>query len=152
MKMTGRCGFVLLVASLAFCAAVSAEQVRQGQITEVRGEVLVRLQGGDWKPAEMGMMLKEKDEIRTAKGGFAEIVLDGGDVGRLELKENSHFRVNTLGLNSSGDKVTLLDLAIGKVLVHAEKLRGDSKFEVRTPTSTTGVRGTEFEVSVEPKS
>jgi hypothetical protein len=51
----------------------------------------------------------------------------------------------------TGDKTTLLDLAIGKVLVQTQKLQGDSKFEVRTPTALTGVRGTIFEVTVKEK-
>ena len=99
------------------------------------------------------MLLHEKDEIKTFDKSSVLILLDqGGETGKLELKEKSHLRLNTLKLDAqSGEKVTLLDLAIGKVLVYAEKLRGDSKFEVKTPTATTGVRGTVFEVSVEEK-
>lgn len=47
------------------------------------------------------------------------------------------------------DKTTLIDLALGKLLVKVEALKGSSKFEVRTPTAQTGVRGTEFEIAVE---
>ena len=53
--------------------------------------------------------------------------------------------------SKTGDKTTLLDLALGKVLVHVEKLQGKSKFEVRTPTALTGVRGTTFTVEVREK-
>ena len=154
--MTKRIRFALLLLAVSASPAVSgkavAEQARHGKIADMRGEVMVRQDGGEWKPAQIGALLSEKDEVKTSSNAFAEIVLDEGEVGSLELKENSLFRVNTLTTDKTGDKVTLLDLAIGKVLVHAEKLRGDSKFEVRTPTSTTGVRGTEFEVSVEEQS
>ncbi|MBN1688101.1 MAG: FecR domain-containing protein, partial [Candidatus Omnitrophica bacterium] len=69
---------------------------------------------------------------------------------KIELKPKSRLKMTTLEMDAiTGEKITLLDLAIGKVLVHASKLQGESKFEVRTPTSTTGVRGTVFEVSVE---
>lgn len=141
-----------VVAFMLCSGAALGEEVRHAQILDLQGDVSVKLQGGEWQTAELGMMLQEKDEVRTAKGGFAEIVLDGGEVARLELKEGSLFRIDTMDMEpASGEKVTLLDLAIGRVLVHAEKLHGDSKFEVRTPTSTTGVRGTEFEVSVREK-
>ena len=56
------------------------------------------------------------------------------------LKKDEEGRVQT----------TLLDLAIGKILISAEKLdTPDSKFEVKTPTSVVGVRGTAFSVEVE---
>ena len=52
--------------------------------------------------------------------------------------------------SSSGMKKTLLDLSIGQVLIKAEKLdTPDSKFEVKTPTSVVGVRGTKFSVKVD---
>jgi len=127
------------------------QELRQVTISQMNGTVDVRVNGGEWQTAEPGMVLHEKDEIRTADGGFAELLMDPqGSTGKLELKEKSHLRLSTLALHpESGEKVTHLDLAIGKVLVHAEKLNADSKFEVRTPTAVTGVRGTIFEVAVE---
>lgn len=128
-----------------------AQDLRHALVSELKGDVQVRVKGNGWQRAEVGMTLYEKDEIRTSKGAFAEILLDqGASTGKVEMKEKSHLKLNTLGLDhATGEKTTLLHLAIGKVLVHAEKLKGKSKFEVKTPTSTTGVRGTIFEVSVE---
>ena len=149
-RRTSRWGWM---AGMVFLmGTVWAQPVREATVIKVKGEVTVKSAAGEWQPAKAGVVLRQEDQIRTGKGGFAEILLDDGKVGRLELKENSHLRLNTLSESpSSGDRVTLLDLAVGKVLVHAQKLRGESKFEVRTPTSTTGVRGTVFEVSVEEK-
>ena len=137
-----------LSGSLAF-----AQGARHGQLSHVQGEVSVLFQEGDWQKGEVGMVLSEGDEIRTEEGATAQILLDQGETGRLELREKSLFRIHTMTQDlRTGEKTTLLDLAIGKVLVHAGKLKGDSKFEIRTPTSTTGVRGTVFEVSVEEAS
>jgi hypothetical protein len=78
--------------------------------------------------------------------------LDDGKVGQVEVKEGSLFRINKAETDPvMGDKTTILDLAIGKVMVHVEKLKGNSRFEVRTPTALTGVRGTTFEVTVKEK-
>ena len=45
---------------------------------------------------------------------------------------------------------TLLDLAMGEILIKAQKVHGEkSQFEVKTPTSIVGVRGTTFNVKVE---
>jgi filamentous hemagglutinin family protein len=114
--------------------------------------VFVRCPGGEWQAAKDGMTILPGDEVRTVKGAEAKILLQGGDVGQVEVKGGSFFRITKAETDpKTGDKTTLLDLAIGKVLVHAQKLKGDSKFEVRTPTALTGVRGTTFTVEVKEK-
>ncbi len=137
---------------------VSAEEggrniaTRSVIIAELKGPVQVKIRElKDWRDAHPGDVLHEMDEIRTAAGGFALLLLDkDGETGKMELKEKSHLKLSTMKIDSTSlDKTTYLDLAIGKVLVHAQKLKADSKFEVRTPTGTAGVRGTVFEVSVE---
>lgn len=152
-----RAGFGIVAACaliLGLATAVAAEtlEAKQATIDKVKGEVLARLQGGAWQAAQPGMILNEKDEIKTGEAAEAEVLLDRGKVARVEIREKSFFRLHTLKQDAgTGDRTTLLDLAIGKVLIRAEKLKGNSKFEVRTPTATTGVRGTEFEVAVQPK-
>ena len=152
-----RLGWILGFMIFMLTPLVSAEQGRYAIITKVDGQVEVRLFAdsapGAWQAAKAGMTLHEKDEIRTGPKSIANLLIDeSGKTGQFELKPDSRLRVNTLALDAaSGDKTTLLDLAIGDVLVHAEKLKGNSKFEVRTPNSTTGVRGTTFLVSANPK-
>ena len=145
-RVIGLVAFALLFLGRAALAA----DARQATISKVRGEVMVRLDNGEWQAAQVGTILHKHDEIKTSDGGFAELLLDKGEVGSVEVQSKSLFKLGTFDENpATGEKYTLLDLAIGKVLVHAEKLQGNSRFEVRTPTSTTGVRGTMFEVSVE---
>ena len=131
-------------------SAAYASEPRQATLFNVRGDVFVRQGNQDWQPAKVGTVLHKSDEIKTSNGAYAEVLLDNGKVGSIQIHQKSQFKLETLDLNeATGEKHTLLDLAIGRVLVHAEKLQGNSTFEVRTPTSTTGVRGTMFEVSVE---
>lgn len=128
-------------------ATASADQVRQATLTNFAGDVMVRQDGGEWKPATSGVIMKINDEIKTSSGAFAEVLLDNGSV---KIHEKSHFKIDTMNLDpATGEKVTYLNLAIGRILIQAQTLQGNSKFEVRTPTSTTGVRGTVFEVSIE---
>ena len=138
---------------LLFSGIALSQPLREAIVSKINGDVNVRIGEGDWEAARAGVVLHERDEIRTAPGSSAEILLDkGASTGKLELKEKSFLKFDTMKWDAqTGDKATLLDLAIGKVLVHAEKLTGDSNFKVRTPTSTTGVRGTVFEVAVEEK-
>jgi hypothetical protein len=98
------------------------------------------------------MVILPGDQVRTASQSSVEVLLDGGKVGVVEIKGGSLFRVSKAETDPvMGDKTTLLDLAVGKVMVHVEKLKGNSRFEVKTPTALTGVRGTTFEVTVKEK-
>jgi len=143
---------VLLALIFVFPALSGAESGRFATVQKIQGEVMARASEMDvWAPAEEGMILFEKGELKTGLSSMAEVSLDKKDeTGKFTLKENSLLRFTTMLQEAENkSKNTLLDLVLGKVLVRAAKLKGDSKFEVRTPTSTTGVRGTLFEVSVD---
>lgn len=113
-------------------------------------EVFVKNRAGEWVPAQDGMVILPGDEVKTATGSSVEVILDGGQVGHITVREGSVFKILEASTNSAtGDKKTLLDLAVGKILVKAEALKGNSKFEVKTPTAIAGVRGTLFEVEVD---
>jgi len=146
---------VLLTSLLAQTLAPTAyaAPARKAILADIEGVVQVKIGGSDWQAAEVGMTLHELDEIRTAKGGTAEVLLDdGGLTGTIEMREASHMRLNTLMIKpSTQDKTTLVDVAMGSVMVYAKKLKGKSKFEVNTPTATIGIRGTQFEVKVQEK-
>ena len=136
---------------LLFAGSGMGQGLREVIVSEMKGSVQVRMAGGEWQDAAAGMVLHENDEIRTAQGAQVDLLLDReANTGKLELREKSHLKLSHMTLDGvTGEKSTMLDLALGKVLVHAEKLKGDSKFEVKTPTSIAGVKGTVFEVSVE---
>ena len=115
-------------------------------------DVFVKCLGGDWQAAKDGMVILPGDVVKTAAVGSVEVLLEGGKVGCVEIKEGSLFRINKAEKSVfTGDKTTLLDLAVWKLIAHVEKLQGKSKFEVKTPTVLTGVRGTVFEVVVRSK-
>jgi hypothetical protein len=99
----------------------------------------------------MGMILKEGDMIRTMAGSWALLNVDGhAETATVEVKENSQLKMAQLLENKdASSQSTLLDLALGEVLIKAKKLHSEkSKFEVKTPTSIVAVRGTTFSVAV----
>ncbi|OQA56572.1 MAG: FecR protein [Candidatus Omnitrophica bacterium ADurb.Bin277] len=116
--------------------------------------VFVKNRTGRWIPAEEGMVLLPGDELRTAKDApSVEVILENGEAGRIEVSGGSWLRIPKVEKDpETGDKTTLLDLAVGKMLLKVEALKGDSRFEVRTPTALTGVRGTMFDVEVQNSS
>src|SRR3989338_7641223 len=137
--------FVLILAMLS---AVSAEDVqRTATIVRLTGRADVRTPQGAWMPARPGMMLKQGDSIRTKEASGLVLILDGKkESAIIEVRENSRLALAELFGNDADEvETTLLDLAIGDILIKAKKLHSEkSKFEVKTPISFVGVRGTIF--------
>jgi len=124
------------------------------QMDEVSGEVQVKVNAGEgWKIAEKGARLQQGGEIRTGKDSRAKIFVDeDAAAGRVDIYANTWVRVATLGVSEKAKaRRTIFDLALGQVLVKAQGITGDGSFQVRTPTSTSSVRGeaATFEVKVE---
>jgi hypothetical protein len=127
--------------------------MRYGTLKNPGKDVFVKSPDGEWKSAKDGMVILPGDEVKTAPQSSVDVLMDGGATGRIEIKEGSLFRIQKAETDATtGDKSTIIDLALGKILVKVESIKGNGKFEVRTPTALTGVRGTIFEVSVKEKS
>ncbi len=143
---------VLLMCVVLIVPSVSAgEQMSQAKAIDVKGDVTFLKSGAaDWQSLKTDMVLGEGDAIKTGKYSEAKLSLFGtAKTGEVTVRENSQFMLKTLR-NDPASKTdeTLLDIEIGNILIKAEKLVGDSKFEVKTPTSIVGIRGTTFEVNV----
>lgn len=148
VKLVCVLGFVLGV----FCPGFAQQAKRIATVVEVKGVVEARVALKPWKPAEVGMALGEGDLIRTGKDSSAFLNLDGkAETATVQVKENTKLGLAQLLENKAkGTQTTLLDLALGNILIEAKKLHSEkSSFEVKTPTSIVGVRGTTFAVSVE---
>jgi hypothetical protein len=146
---------VLLIAgiALAVCSmAIAAETKRTATISDMNGKVEVRMkQAKNWVEAKIGMAISEGDMIRTMAGSWVVLNVDGkAETATVEVKENSQLKMAQLLENKQAStQSTLLDLAMGEVLIKAKKLHSEkSKFEVKTPTSIVAVRGTTFSVAV----
>jgi hypothetical protein len=139
-----------LIAGIAL--PLFAEQAkRQAAITDITGEAAVKLIAQKaWVPAAIGMTLTEGDTIKTKKGASLILSLEGAETATVEVGEESELLLREFTEDKALNmQKTLLDLALGEVLIRAEKLSPESKFEVKTPSSVAGVRGTKFAVKVE---
>lgn len=128
--------------------------LRQAKIVSMKGTVEVKIDPTrNWEPASIGQILYKEAIIRTGKNGKVELILSGKEEreesAKVKLAPNSELAISYLETRQlTGGEKTRLDLAIGRVMIKARELKGDSEFEVKTPTSIAGVWGTEFEVSV----
>ncbi len=132
--------------------ALCAQTARQATLQEAKGIVELKRGPAVWMPMKVGDILKQGDIVRTKAQSTAVIKLEGTAEGStVEMKENTQMKFAELFEDKAlKTQSTLLDVALGSILVKAEKLRAaGSKFEVKTPTSIVGVRGTTFSVTVE---
>lgn len=143
---------LLVIFSLLCSGAFAAEVKRIAAIAELNGTVEVKTATGKWMPASVGMILSQGDMLRTRAGSLAILNLDGNaQTAKVEVRENSQLKLaELLEDKAEAKQTTLLDLSIGKILIQAKKLESEKcKFQVITPTSVVGVRGTTFSVLVE---
>ncbi|MBU0694475.1 MAG: FecR domain-containing protein [Candidatus Omnitrophica bacterium] len=130
-----------------------AEDVKRvSKVIDVSGKVIVKPSGEKgWIPVQKGMIISEGDILKTKVNSWALLNLNGsGETATVEVEENSQLAFTELTKDDQGVEKTFLDLALGKLLIEAKKLESEkSKFEVKTPTSIVGVRGTTFAIEVE---
>ena len=139
-------GFLLTLVA----APVLAAGPNQATLTSITGDAYGRRAGAiDWQQLEVGAVLSEGDALKTTEGSEAVLELNGAaKTAEIVVRESSEFVFKTFQHAPDATDTTLLDVSLGAVLVKAEKLAGASKFEVKTPTSIVGIRGTTFEVKV----
>ncbi len=121
----------------------------QMKTVELQGSV-VRVDG----PAESngvklvaGAPIRVGQDIKTGENGFVTIKLADGST--LQVQSLTQVRLeNARLISAAGVQQTRVALASGRVEANVEKVAGGTRqFEIRTPTSNMGVRGTKFRVS-----
>lgn len=138
--------FVLMMPAIATAKDTDAA----GKVTAVQGKSEVKKSGGAKKfNAFKGMAIGKGDTILTGKDG--KLTMSLGTDKEAVIGANTTLTVSELVKSASamGGK-TSISLSKGSVLIKIkQKLDGDSRFQIETPTAIMGVMGTEFTVSVE---
>lgn len=129
---------------LSICVTETANQMTEGpaQITNMEGEVLVRMEGGGWARATIGTKLARGATLRTGEGGKLTILMDDGS--KIFMDEETTLEIAEL--MKPRDKSTLgviLELMKGAIFSDVTK-RDGTMFEVETSVSVAGVKGTQF--------
>jgi hypothetical protein len=141
--------------SLLFATTVfSGDMARKARVVDIEGQVMVKEGGGVFAPAELGTELSQGDLIKTGAGASALLFIDGIETAQVQVYENSQLLMGELLIDRKAkSQSTLLDLAVGKLLVKSKKIHNKSSvFEVKTPTTVVGVMGdmdSTFSVEVE---
>lgn len=116
-----------------------------GVITKITKDVAVQLGVDlDWGPAKKGMALEEGARVATGPDSAAEIVLEDGSVVRAESD-------TTFSIEKAGQEELLIELLFslicGRILNNVLTSTDTKiKYQMKTPVSVMGVRGTIFVV------
>ncbi|MBE9156903.1 FecR domain-containing protein [Nodosilinea sp. LEGE 06152] len=136
--------------TVAFAAHALPVRVNRGlSVRQLQGEVTL-LRPGRSAPAAVGDRLDAVgDGLRT--GTRSSVVLEvDTDVGFLDVSERTELRIRTLEMAADGGRITHLSVPRGQVRTRLRRFTNQgSQFEIETPAGISGVRGTEFGVSVQ---
>lgn len=110
----------------------------------------MRQQGTSNKDLVMGSVVTEGAIIEVPAECHVSLLLEDGTV--IRLPSSASLKITTLRKNALEQAPEVrLDLAKGRIELNVQKGRSKSTpFEVRTPISIMGVRGTEFRVGFSP--
>jgi hypothetical protein len=121
-------------------------------VTRLNCRTITRLEGEAAVPVQSGDVLAEGSVVRIPAGCQLAVTLE--DTSVLRMMSGAVIKFKTLRRNmlesSPEVRVELLD---GRLEVDVPRKRqgGDAPFEIRTPTSVAGVRGTEFRVGFDAR-
>lgn len=124
-------------------AATGGEQVTLSNLSR---KVEVSRNEGSWENAANGMKLANGDQLHT--GFKAGVTLTFPDGSRLHVDGMTMLQITELSRGPEGGVKVRLWLRLGEVTGQVNRsmgARGD--FNIKTPTSTTSIRGTKFSVA-----
>ncbi|MDQ0897257.1 FecR domain-containing protein [Paenibacillus sp. V4I7] len=142
---------VFSLVSALLVKPVDAKTVRVAVIAALSGDVTIKKGGGSKSyDAYESMSLNQGDTVYTGASSSVTLNLSNGDAD-VTLGENAEINVSDLN-TSDGNKKSKLKVWAGSMWVKVKSLAGsDDEFEIETPTAVMGVRGTQFFVTVDPK-
>jgi hypothetical protein len=129
--------FLCLSAAYAQTGAAARVMVLTGRVDILRDNTKWALNTND--------QVLPKQIVVTGPDGYAKFQVSDGSTFEVFQNSQTVFRANAPNWRD------LLDVLLGRVKVHIEKLNGQpNDTKVHTPTAIISVRGTTFDVAVEP--
>ena len=134
-------------------SAVNVRVDRWLTVQQLSGKVTYFNAAGTSRLANPGDRLEAiGDGITTDKDGSATIGIDTA-VGTVEVAPNTRLTIQSLEVTPSDGHITRLRIDQGSIHLQIRPFTNpDSRLEIETPAGISGVRGTEFGVSLQPNS
>lgn len=139
----------IIFALIGLLGAGHVQAQQQGRIEKTQGDVKI-VRGNQTIVAKPGQDVRASDRIVVGAGGAAGITTP--DNGRLAIGPNSQAVVDQINFNKeSGDGNLAVRILKGtfSMITGAIGKMAPQKTQVKTPTATIGIRGTEFCIRVD---
>lgn len=138
-------GLLIAATGIVVCSAqqFSPSPDAAAQVITLQGQVSVLRDNQPWA-LNMGDKIQIQQVIVTGSDGYAKFQVSDGSFFEVYPNSNVVFRKNP------GKLSDFLDLLVGRVKIHIQKLGGQpNPNRILTPTAVISVRGTTFDVSVD---
>ncbi|MEB3211917.1 MAG: FecR family protein [Leptolyngbyaceae bacterium] len=146
----------LLLPLIAFGQQASEENIqvrvnRWLEVSQLSGLVTIQSRTGPLQTAQVGSRLQAiGDMLSTDVSSEATLAVDT-TVGFIDIAEQTSIAIIELRSVSDGGRVTKLEVSRGQARLRVRPFtHGSSELEIETPAGWSGVRGTEFGVTVHP--
>ncbi|GGD55186.1 FecR family protein [Paenibacillus nasutitermitis] len=137
---------------LAGGGSASAQVLRVAVVKSLEGTVSVLKSGGTKSfKAFKNMSLNEGDQIATGKDSSVKLELASEDADKDSVTIGASSQVTFTKLKDKSGAKTKMSIWAGSLWLKVKSVsNANDQFEVETPTSIMGVRGTQFMVGVDP--
>lgn len=116
-------------------------------IQDVLGDVWIQRKGSEeWIPGKHNDELYNSDKIKTDESGSAHITFD--KKADIYVAPSTNITVEKALRYNNNLRQTLLTLDLGRIKADIDKLKGQSSFQIKTPTALASVRGTTLYMGV----
>jgi len=140
-------GFVIVSTGIIAALFPAPASASSSSLEVLDGIVALSRDGQTFAEGHDGDLVEQGNVVRTGENSHAVLTFFDGST--IEVEPNSELIVNTLKANSAGDIIMEIQQDFGRSWhVVSRALTPNSKYEVRTPTTTASVRGTAFLVGV----
>jgi hypothetical protein len=137
----------LLITSLALSVQAELQQ-GQAKVVAIKGSAQYS-EGGALMALNVGSTLKAGAIVQTPAASQVDLFL--GDNGpTVRVTEDTTVALSKLTLEKTGADVVIdteLNLTAGRILGRVKKTSDASRYEVKIPTGTVSIRGTDYDIS-----
>lgn len=141
------CGLAMVAVSWAFSAQAYEGTAKVQAIPS--GSAQYTVDGTSWATLEKGAVLKQGATIKTDAMGVVDLYL-GKNGPQVRLAPQTTLALSALTYDEgAGETIitTELGLTTGKIQGVVRKMSAASRYEVKTPVGTCGIRGTKYEIT-----
>lgn len=132
----------LLLVTVFTVALPQAVRAVEARIESIDGNVEVRVNGGEWRQAELGMTLGNGSSISTSFNSGAVLELGPNT---LRVRPLTRLTIDEL-IEREGVLESNLSLPVGRIRGEVRRTEGlQNEFNIRGRVATAAVRGTDFE-------